>query len=144
MPTNLYGPGDNFDLKSSHVLPALLRKFVEAKDAGAPSVTIWGTGNPVPEYDPRVHFDQVKNKLWGVRTPDGKDAARYEEAGITAIDLTPASVGPYVVPGITSVVLTEIRVTPPDPAAGIPAKKDRTRAAQSELERHALHHRGEE
>jgi GDP-L-fucose synthase len=41
MPTNLYGPGDNFDLRHSHVLPALLRKFVEAKESGAPEVTIW-------------------------------------------------------------------------------------------------------
>jgi len=56
MPTNLYGPGDNFDLKSSHVLPALLRKFVEAKDAGAPSVTIWGTGTPRREF---LHVDDL-------------------------------------------------------------------------------------
>jgi GDP-L-fucose synthase len=50
MPTNLYGPGDNFDLQSSHVLPALIRKFVEAKEAGAPSVTVWGTGTPKREF----------------------------------------------------------------------------------------------
>src|SRR5690606_37051086 len=46
MPTNLYGPGDSFDLQTSHVLPALLRKFHEAKLAGAPSVKVWGTGTP--------------------------------------------------------------------------------------------------
>ncbi|EKD75936.1 MAG: hypothetical protein ACD_43C00272G0006 [uncultured bacterium] len=46
MPTNLYGPGDNFDLHNSHVLPALIRKFYEAKQTGAPSVTVWGTGKP--------------------------------------------------------------------------------------------------
>ena len=50
MPTNLYGPGDNFDLENSHVLPALLRKFVEARDAGCPSVTIWGSGRPRREF----------------------------------------------------------------------------------------------
>lgn len=50
MPTNLYGPGDNFDLESSHVLPALIRKFHEAKEAGAPSVEVWGTGNPRREF----------------------------------------------------------------------------------------------
>jgi GDP-L-fucose synthase len=50
MPTNLYGPFDNFDLKSSHVLPALLRKFHEAKAAGASSVVVWGTGTPRREF----------------------------------------------------------------------------------------------
>ena len=46
MPTNLYGPGDNFDLATSHVLPALIRKTIEGIDAGAKNITIWGTGNP--------------------------------------------------------------------------------------------------
>ena len=50
MPTNLYGPGDNFDLKNSHVLPALIRKLIEAKDKQAPSVEIWGTGTPKREF----------------------------------------------------------------------------------------------
>lgn len=50
MPTNLYGPGDNFDLQNSHVLPALIRKFHEAREAGAESVTIWGTGTPRREF----------------------------------------------------------------------------------------------
>jgi len=50
MPTNLYGPHDNFDLQSSHVLPALIRKFVEARTAGDPSVTVWGTGSPKREF----------------------------------------------------------------------------------------------
>jgi len=50
MPTNLYGPGDNFDLQNSHVLPALIRKFHEAKKAAAPSVTVWGTGSPRREF----------------------------------------------------------------------------------------------
>jgi GDP-L-fucose synthase len=50
MPTNLYGPGDNFDLQHSHVLPALLRKLHEAKVAGADHVTIWGTGRPRREF----------------------------------------------------------------------------------------------
>ncbi len=56
MPTNLYGPGDNFDLTSSHVLPALLRKFHEAKRDGASSVTIWGTGTPRREF---LHVDDL-------------------------------------------------------------------------------------
>ena len=50
MPTNLYGPNDNFDLETSHVLPALIRKFHEAKVARAAAVEIWGTGNPVREF----------------------------------------------------------------------------------------------
>ncbi len=56
MPTNLYGPDDNFDLESSHVLPALVRKFHEASEAGAASVTIWGTGSPRREF---LHVDDM-------------------------------------------------------------------------------------
>ena len=54
MPTNLYGPGDNFDLTSSHVLPAIIRKAHEAKLAAADSITIWGTGTPLREF---LHAD---------------------------------------------------------------------------------------
>lgn len=50
MPTNLYGPGDNYHPQNSHVIPALIRKFHEAKVAGAPSVTVWGTGRPRREF----------------------------------------------------------------------------------------------
>ena len=50
MPTNLYGPNDNYDLQTSHVLPALIRKIHEAKQTGQPSVTIWGTGKPRREF----------------------------------------------------------------------------------------------
>ena len=50
MPTNLYGPNDNYDLQSSHVLPALIRRFHEAKAAAAPVVTCWGTGSPLREF----------------------------------------------------------------------------------------------
>jgi GDP-L-fucose synthase len=56
MPTNLYGPGDNFDLQNSHVLPALLRKFHEAKVGGTPSVEIWGSGTPRREF---LHVDDL-------------------------------------------------------------------------------------
>ena len=54
MPTNLYGPEDNFDLESSHVMPALIRKFHEAKINRVPSVTVWGTGKPLREF---LHVD---------------------------------------------------------------------------------------
>ena len=50
MPTNLYGPGDNFDLKNSHVMPALIRKMHEAKESNSPTVEIWGTGTPKREF----------------------------------------------------------------------------------------------
>ena len=56
MPTNLYGPNDNYDLNNSHVLPALIRKFHEAKMSGAPSVTLWGTGKPRREF---LHVDDL-------------------------------------------------------------------------------------
>ncbi|MBH1431236.1 GDP-L-fucose synthase [Stenotrophomonas maltophilia] len=56
MPTNLYGPGDNFDLQNSHVLPALIRKFHDAKIAGLPEVVMWGSGTPRREF---LHVDDM-------------------------------------------------------------------------------------
>jgi GDP-L-fucose synthase len=56
MPTNLYGPGDNFDLRNSHVLPALIRKFHEGKQSGAAQVEVWGTGTPRREF---LHADDL-------------------------------------------------------------------------------------
>jgi GDP-L-fucose synthase len=56
MPTNLYGPGDNFDLQTSHVLPALIRRFHEAKVSGSGEVTLWGTGTPRREF---LHVDDL-------------------------------------------------------------------------------------
>lgn len=60
MPTNLYGPGDNFDLQSSHVLPALLRKAHEAKKNGADAITIWGSGRPRREF---LHVDDCADAV---------------------------------------------------------------------------------
>jgi len=54
MPTNLYGPGDNFNLETSHVMPALIRKFHEARIANAPTVSVWGSGRPLREF---LHVD---------------------------------------------------------------------------------------
>jgi GDP-L-fucose synthase len=78
MPTNLYGPGDNFDLQNSHVLPALIRRFHDAKKRGDDSVTVWGTGTPRREFlhvddlaDAVVHLlrtyndEQIVNIGWG-------------------------------------------------------------------------------
>jgi GDP-L-fucose synthase len=56
MPTNMYGPGDNFDLENSHVLPALIRKFHDAKTQGQPTVSLWGTGSPKREF---LHADDL-------------------------------------------------------------------------------------
>ena len=56
MPTNLYGPGDNFELQGSHVLPAFIRRFIEAAEKGAPVETLWGTGSPKREF---LHVDDL-------------------------------------------------------------------------------------
>ena len=60
LPVNLYGPGDNFDLKTSHVLPALMRKIHEAKLKGAPEAGVWGTGTPLREF---LHVDDLADAL---------------------------------------------------------------------------------
>ena len=60
MPTNLYGPGDNFDLQTSHVLPALLRKFHAAKESGAKEVSVWGSGTPRREF---LYVDDLADAL---------------------------------------------------------------------------------
>ncbi|WP_243362046.1 GDP-L-fucose synthase [Fundidesulfovibrio terrae] len=71
MPTNLYGPGDNFDLLNSHVLPALMRRFHEAKVSGAPSVTVWGTGNARREF---LHVDDCAHAIvWCMENYSGED-----------------------------------------------------------------------
>ncbi len=71
MPTNLYGEGDNFDLASSHVMPALIRKFHEAKMASAPTVTIWGSGKPLREF---CHVDDCADaSLFLMESYDGYD-----------------------------------------------------------------------
>ncbi|MBM3662222.1 MAG: GDP-L-fucose synthase [Actinobacteria bacterium] len=71
MPTNLYGPNDNFDLESSHVLPALMRKFDDARRSGADSVTVWGTGTPRREF---LHVDDLADACVFLM-------ARYTEPG---------------------------------------------------------------
>jgi GDP-L-fucose synthase len=71
MPTNLYGPGDNFDLKNSHVLPALIRKFHEAKERDEESVEVWGTGTPRREF---LHVDDLADAcVYLVRTYSGDE-----------------------------------------------------------------------
>jgi GDP-L-fucose synthase len=71
MPTNLYGPGDNFDLSSSHVIPAMLRKFHEAKESGVAEVVVWGSGAPRREF---LHADDLADAaLFLMRTYDGNE-----------------------------------------------------------------------
>ncbi len=91
MPTNLYGPGDNFDLKSSHVLPALIRRFHEAKEQNSPSVTIWGTGRPLREFlyvedlaDACVHLLEQTNCTSLVNVGTGRDISILELAKLVA------------------------------------------------------------
>ncbi len=85
MPTNLYGPGDNFNLETSHVLPALLRKFHEAKQAGAPEVVVWGSGKPRREFlyvddlaDACVHLMQHYDSGEIINVGTGEDVSIAE------------------------------------------------------------------
>ena len=75
MPTNLYGPNDNYDLQNSHVLPALIRKFHEAKQEGRASVEIWGTGSPKREF---MHVDDLAAACYYLMQ-------NYSEAGLVNI-----------------------------------------------------------
>jgi len=60
MPTNIYGPADNFDLETSHLIPALIRRFLEASELGLPSVTLWGTGSPLRDF---LHADDLASAI---------------------------------------------------------------------------------
>ena len=82
MPTNLYGPNDNFDLNSSHVVPALIRKFHDAKTSGEPSVTVWGTGRPRREF---LHVDDLGDAC--VFLMRHYDDAQHVNVG-TGVDVT--------------------------------------------------------
>jgi GDP-L-fucose synthase len=77
MPTNLYGPNDNYDLKNSHVLPALIRKFHEAKVNGKPFVEIWGTGSPKREF---MHVDDLADACFFLMN-------HYDEPGFINIGI---------------------------------------------------------
>ena len=92
MPTNLYGPHDNFDLHTSHVLPALLRKFHEAAQAGDPTVTVWGSGTPMREFlyvddlaDACVHLLRSYDGAEPVNVGTGVDITIRELAELIAV-----------------------------------------------------------
>jgi GDP-L-fucose synthase len=82
MPTNLYGPGDNFDLNNSHVIPALLRKFHEAKINNSPSVEVWGTGAPKREF---LYVDDLADAC--ILLLKNLEASELEKNGITHINV---------------------------------------------------------
>ncbi len=91
MPTNLYGPGDNYHPEYSHVLPALIRRFHEAKESSAPNVTIWGTGSPRREFlyvddlaDALVHLLGQTNPPDWVNVGSGRDQSILELAHLVA------------------------------------------------------------
>jgi len=75
MPTNLYGPNDNYDLEKSHVLPALIRKFHEAKEENKPTVTMWGSGKPKREF---LHSDDLADACFYLMN-------NYDEAGLVNV-----------------------------------------------------------
>jgi GDP-L-fucose synthase len=90
MPTNLYGPGDNFDLQTSHVLPAFIRKFHEATLAGAPRVAVWGSGSPKREL---LHVDDLADAaVFLMRNYDGEQIINVG----TGVDLTIADLAQIV------------------------------------------------
>lgn len=79
MPTNLYGPNDNFNLETSHVLPALLRKIHEAKASGKPSVTVWGSGTPLREF---LHVDDLADAcVYLMERYDAEDIGEFVNVG---------------------------------------------------------------
>ena len=91
MPTNLYGPGDNFDLSSSHVMPALIRKAHEAKLAGAKELVIWGSGTPRREFlhvddcaDACVHLIKGYSDAQHINVGSGEDIAIIDLARLVA------------------------------------------------------------
>jgi GDP-L-fucose synthase len=96
MPTNLYGPRDNFDLQSSHVLPAFIRRFHEAKVSNAPSVTVWGTGTPRREF---LHVDDLAQAclvlLQNYDSPDTINVGLGDDMPIKELAETVASVIGY-------------------------------------------------
>ena len=77
MPTNLYGPGDNYHPDNSHVIPALIRKFHEAKTRGMPNVTIWGTGTPRREF---LYVEDLANACVHVMNLDGEVYSGHTQA----------------------------------------------------------------
>jgi GDP-L-fucose synthase len=94
MPTNLYGPNDNFDLESGHVFPALIRKFIEAKKSNVSSVNLWGTGKPKREF---LHVDDFAKAV--IVCLNNYDSDQQINIG-TGIDITIAELGEKIAKNI--------------------------------------------
>ena len=113
MPTNLYGPNDNFDLQSSHVLPALIRKFVEAKEQNHPSVVLWGSGKPRREF---LYVDDMADAcIYLMNTYDGSE---FVNIG-TGVDVTILEVAQIIKEIVGYQGVLEFDATKPD---GTPRK----------------------
>lgn len=84
MPTNLYGPGDNFHPENSHVLPALMRRFHEAAQSGAPEVVVWGSGKPLREF---LHVDDMADASLFVMNLDAASYAQETEPMLSHINV---------------------------------------------------------
>ena len=127
MPTNLYGPGDNYRPENSHVLPALIRRFHEAKEAGAGSVTCWGTGSPMREF---LHVDDLGNACvfalenWSVLSSDAPKDDQGNPLGFlnvgTGVDLTIKQLAESVAEAVGFTGTIEWDLTKPD---GTPKKQ---------------------
>ncbi len=113
MPTNLYGPGDNFDLQNSHVLPALIRRFHDAKQRGDAAVTIWGTGSPRREF---LHVDDLADAaVFLMRSYSGEEIVNVGVGeDLSILDLARLVAG---VVGFQGEILTD-----PDKPDGTPRK----------------------
>jgi GDP-L-fucose synthase len=89
MPTNLYGPNDNYDLNNSHVIPALIRKFHEGKESNSPSVVVWGSGKPLREF---MHVDDLADACLFLMSNYSErefvNIGTGEEMSINALDAT--------------------------------------------------------
>lgn len=113
MPTNLYGPGDNYHAENSHVIPAMIRRFHEAKENGADTVTIWGTGTPRREF---LHVDDLAKACFHLLQLD--DPADWINVG-TGADITIMELAELVAKtvGFSGDILTD-----PDKPDGTPRK----------------------
>ncbi len=114
MPTNLYGPGDNYHPENSHVIPGLIRRFHDAKQAGDPVVTVWGSGKPRREF---LHVDDLAAALLHLVTLD--DPPNLVNVG-TGVDLTIAQLARHVA---TTVGFEGQIVQNPDKPDGTPIKR---------------------
>jgi GDP-L-fucose synthase len=117
MPTNLYGPNDNFDLETSHVLPALIRKFHEAKLNNAPSVTIWGSGKPLREF---LYVDDMADAcVFLMERKDARDIGEFINIG-TGADISILDLSRLVAAVVGFAGAIELDRTKPD---GTPKKQ---------------------